>query len=99
MLHVDGRVRHSSQDLLAFVRCERLTALRRAGIEPPQAPDEDDDELTLGELIIDLGHAHEERVRQRYETQVGRVVEVDAGDGSSSAVLAAAERTRERLAE
>ena len=100
MLNVDGRVRHSSQDLLAFVRCDRLTALRRQGVRPSTAQppaSEASGGSTMADLFIELGEDHEDRVKERYAAEAGDVVTIDVGDRSAPATLAAAEHTRNLL--
>ena len=100
MITIDGTVRHSSQDLLAFVRCERLTGLRRGGIRPAAAPDgaAGGHEPSLDDVVVDLGHRHEEAIRQCYAAEVGEVVSVDVTDRSPAGVLAAAQQTQQLLA-
>ena len=99
MLTIDGIDRHSSQDLLAYVRCGRLTGLRRRGIQPATtAAAAADGEPTMDDVVLKLGHQHEEAVKQRYAAEVGEVVTVEVGDRSPAAVLAAAEQTRQLLA-
>ncbi|MFO7960823.1 MAG: TM0106 family RecB-like putative nuclease [Nitriliruptoraceae bacterium] len=99
MLTIDGIDRHSSQDLLAFVRCDRLTGLRRRGIHPPNSDAAAaEGERTMDDVVLELGEQHEEAIKQRYAAEVGEVVTVDVGDRSPTAVLAAAEETRRLLA-
>lgn len=70
MLAIEGVDRHSSHDLLAFVRCDRLTGLRRRGIRPTTrtaAQHPAPDERSLDEVLIELDHQHDAvAVRQRH---------------------------------
>ena len=102
MLTIGDVDRHSSQDLLAFVRCDRLTALQRRGIGPAATPEgraaEADDQWTIDDVVIELGHQHEEAIKQRYADEIGEVLTVEIGNRSPAAVLAAAEQTQQLLA-
>ena len=82
------------------MRCARLTGLRRRGIRPATADGTagDDDGRTMDHVVLELGHQHEEAIKQRYAAEVGEVVSVDVGDRSPTAVVAAAEETRQLLA-
>jgi len=95
----DRRV-HSSQDLVSFVRCGRLGALRRAGIQPSAStaatgPPDDD----LGSVLIERGHEHEAAVLGRFRAEGLRVEAVTVGRLGEAEVLAASERTSVLLRE